>query len=81
MTLTRKLGAVILAAFLAACIGLGRAQATREPRFDRFVSHRSGNVVRIPTRCWAEDSLAHLYLGRIADHGATVTLHCHHRGF
>ena len=81
MTTTTKAGAAILAVYTAAMLGIGAARATAEPRFDRFVSHRSGNVVRIPNRCWAEDSLAHLYLGRITDHGATVTLHCHHRGY
>lgn len=79
--MTRKLVLLILATYLAAAAGIGHARATAEPRFDRFISHRSGNVVRIPTRCWAEDSLAHLYLGSIADHGATVTLHCHHKGY
>lgn len=79
MTLASKLGAAVLAAFLAACFTLGHARATAEPRFDRFISHRSGNVVRIPTRCWQEDSLAHLYM---ADYdGAVLTLHCHHKGY
>jgi hypothetical protein len=57
----------------------GSAKAATEPRYDRFMSRRSGNVVRIPTRCWQEDSLAHLYMYDYD--GGTLTLHCHHKGY
>lgn len=57
------------------------ARATTEPRYDRFFSRRSGNVIFIPTRCWQEDSMAHLYEKRIVDHGATYVMGCHHRGY
>jgi hypothetical protein len=59
----------------------GTARAATEPRYDRFFSRRSGNVVRIPTRCWQEDSMAHLYIRNIRDHGADYTFGCHHKGY
>lgn len=77
--IARKAVLGIVAVFLASMVALGHAQATTQPRFDRFTSRRSGNVVRIPARCWQEDSLAHLYM---ADYdGAVLTLHCHHKGY
>ncbi len=75
----RKATVSILAVYLLACVGIGAARSANEPRYDRFVSHRSGNVVRIPARCWQEDSLAHLYMAGYD--GAVLTLHCHHKGY
>ncbi len=69
----------IIAVYFAAMLALGTARAASQPRYDRFVSHRSGNVVRIPARCWQEDSLAHMYMYDYD--GATLTLHCHHKGY
>lgn len=70
MTLTSKLGAVVLAVFLAAMITLGRAQASSPDRWSRFNATRTtSHVVRIVvrTRCLnAEDSAAHL---RLVDYG------------
>ncbi len=71
----------IVAVYLAAMVGLGTAHATAEPRYDTFRSRLSGNVVKIPARCWAEDSMAHLYIRDIRDHGATYVYGCHHRGY
>ena len=77
--MTRKLVALILGTYLATMAGVGIARSANQPRYDRFISHRSGNVVRIPARCWQEDSLAHLYM---ADYnGAVLTLHCQHKGY
>jgi hypothetical protein len=59
----------------------GTARAATEPRYDTFRSRLSGNVVRIPSRCWAEDSMGHLYVRDIADHGAKYTFGCHHKGY
>lgn len=78
---SRKIVVCILTVFAATTYGLGRAQATRAPRYDTFRSRLSGNVVRIPARCWAEDSMAHLYIRDIRDHGATYVFGCHHKGY
>jgi hypothetical protein len=75
----RKAVLGIVAVYLACMLAMGSAHAANEPRYDRFVSHRSGNVVRIPSRCWQEDSLAHLYMSDYD--GAVLTLHCHHKGY
>lgn len=71
----------IIAVYFAAMLALGTARAASVPRYDTFRSRLSGNVVKIPARCWAEDSLAHLYLRAINDHGAEVTFGCHHKGY
>lgn len=83
MTLTGKLGAIILAAFLAACIGLGRAQATSPDRWSRFDATRTtSQVVRVVvrTRCLnAEDSAAHLRL--ISYGGGRAVYGCSRKGY
>lgn len=71
----------IIAVYFASMLVLGSARAASVPRYDTFRSRLSGNVVKLPARCWAEDSLAHLYLREIADHGAKVTFGCHHKGY
>jgi len=72
---------IVALAVVCAAAGFtaGSAHATAEPRNDRFRSRLSGNVVVIPSRCWQEDSLAHLYMADFD--GAKLTLHCHHRGY
>lgn len=71
----------IIAVYFAAMLALGSARAANVPRYDTFRSRLSGNVVKIPARCWAEDSMAHLYVREIDDGGARYVFGCHHKGY
>ena len=71
---------IVALVFWPMAIGIIAAKANvQQPRYDRFRSRLSGNVVLIPSRCWQEDSLAHLYMHDFD--GGKLVLHCHHKGY